>query len=117
MAKRVAAIPAMQPREWLLAGILMAVFAPALVALAQVWASVDYQSHGFLVPVVALWAFYRESPRRASLEAAADRRGLGVLGLALATYLLGLATGLEHLAHEEHAGHGQEDGHHHVGDR
>ena len=94
MAERVAAIPAMQPREWLLAGILMAVFAPALVALAQVWASVDYQSHGFLVPVVALWAFYRESPRRASLEAATDRRGLGVLGLALATYLLGLATGL-----------------------
>jgi hypothetical protein len=38
----------MQPREWLLVAILVAVFAPALVALAQVWASVDYQSHGLL---------------------------------------------------------------------
>ena len=83
-------MPAMQPRGWL----LVAVFAPALVALAQVWARVDYQSRGFLVPVVALWAFYRERPRRARLEAAPDRLGLGVLGLALAIFLLGLATGL-----------------------
>ena len=42
-------MPAMQPRGWL----LVAVFAPALVALAQVWARVDYQSRGFLIPVVA----------------------------------------------------------------
>lgn len=86
-------MPDMQPREWLLAGLLVAAFAPALVALVQVWTRVDYLSHGFLVPVVALWAFYRERPRRAGLEAAPDRRGLGVLGLALVTYLLGLLAG------------------------
>jgi exosortase len=84
----------MQPQEWLLVGLLGAVFAPALAALAQVWASVDYQSHGFLVPVVALWAFYRERPRWARLEATPDRRGLALLGLALVTYLLGLAAGV-----------------------
>jgi exosortase len=83
----------MQPREWLLAALLVAAFAPALAALAGIWASVDYQSHGFLVPVVALWAFYRERPRRAMLEAAPDRRGLVVLTLAFVTYLLGLAAG------------------------
>lgn len=93
MSDRVPVMPDMQPREWLLTGVLLASFAPALVALVQVWTRVDYLSHGFLVPVVALWAFYRERPRRAGLEAAPDRRGLGVLGLALSTYLLGLFAG------------------------
>jgi exosortase len=93
MADRAAAMPDMEPREWLWAGLLVAAFAPALWSLVQVWARVDYQSHGFLVPVVALWAFYRERPRRARLEAAPDRRGLAVLGLALLAYLLGLASG------------------------
>ena len=93
MSDRVAVMPNMQPREWLLAGLLLVVFAPALVALVQAWTRFDYLSHGFLVPVVALWAFYRERPRRAGLEAAPDRRGLGVLGLALATYLVGLMAG------------------------
>jgi exosortase len=83
----------MQPREWLLVGLLGAAFAPALAALAQVWASVAYLSHGFLVPLVALWAFYRERPRWARLEATPDPRGLGVLGLAFLAYLLGLAAG------------------------
>jgi len=84
----------MEPREWLLACLLVAAFAPALVALAQVWANVEYQSHGFLVPVVSLWAFYRERPRRRKLEAAPDQRGLVVLALAFAAYLLGLAAGV-----------------------
>jgi exosortase len=83
----------MQPREWLLLGLLGAAFAPALIALAKVWASVGYQSHGFLVPVVALWAFYRERPQWGRLDATPDRRGLVVMGLALAIYLLGLAAG------------------------
>jgi exosortase len=93
MAAKATVMPEMEPREWLLAGLLVAAFAPALVALAQVWANVEYQSHGFLVPVVALWAFYRERPRRSKLEATPDRRGLIVLALAFAAYLLGLAAG------------------------
>jgi exosortase len=93
MDGRATVMPVMQPREWLLAGLLVVAFAPALAALAKIWASVDYQSHGFLVPVVALWAFYRERPRRVRLEAAPDRRGLVVLSLAFVTYLLGLAAG------------------------
>lgn len=93
MERGATTMPVLQPREWLLVGLLAAVFAPGLVALAEVWASVDYLSHGFVVPVVALWAFYRERPRRVNLEASPDRRGLAVLGLAFATYLLGLAAG------------------------
>jgi exosortase len=84
---------ARQTREWLLVGILAAAFAPALMSLARVWASVDYLSHGFLVPVVAFWAFSRERPRRKKIEAIPDRRGLALLGLALTVYLLGLASG------------------------
>jgi exosortase len=83
----------LQPREWLLVGLLAAVFAPAVLALAHVWATVDYLSHGFLIPVVALWAFYRERPSWRKLEAEPDGRGLAVLGLAFATYLVGLGAG------------------------
>lgn len=93
MDGRVRVIPEMQPREWLLTGLLLVAFAPALAALARVWGSVDYLSHGFLVPVVALWAFYRERPRRARLPVAPDRGGLVLLGLAVATYLVGIAAG------------------------
>jgi len=93
MNARVRVIPEMEPREWLLAGLLLLAFAPALAALAQVWGSVDYLSHGFLVPVVALWAFYRERPRRARLEVSPDRRGLVLLGLAVVAYLIGIGAG------------------------
>ena len=33
------------------------VFAPAVLAMAQVWTAHEYYSHGFLVPVVAWWLF------------------------------------------------------------
>ncbi len=81
------------PRELLLGGLLALAFAPALVELARVWRAVDYQSHGFLVPVVALWVLMREAPRRRRIARAADRRGLAVMGLALLAYVLGLGVG------------------------
>ncbi len=92
MPARTATHPILTPREWMLAALLAAAFAPALLALAATWLREDYLSHGFLVPVVALWALLREQPRRARLPVRPDLRGAGVLALSLALYLAGLAS-------------------------
>ncbi len=42
--------------EWVMLFGFCAVFAPAWFALASVWSRLDYYSHGYLVPVAALWA-------------------------------------------------------------
>ena len=74
--------------DWLLIGVLGVAFAPALRSLAEVWSSVDYYSHGFLVPIVALWvaraSFHKLGP------VARHGDGSVVLGVALAVYALGL---------------------------
>jgi exosortase len=78
--------------EWLLAGAVSLVFLPALIALAGVWTTVDYYSHGFLVPLVAYWAAARSRERFAILENR-DRRAV-VAGFAvILLYALGLASG------------------------
>jgi exosortase len=78
--------------EWLLAGAVSLVFLPALIALAGVWTTVDYYSHGFLVPLVAYWAAARSRERFAILENR-DRRAV-VAGIAvILLYALGLASG------------------------
>jgi exosortase len=69
------------------------VFAPALAALAREWSAVDYQSHGFLVPIVSLLvaaSILRVRPRPA---AAPDGRGALLLLGALAGYAFGLGAG------------------------
>jgi len=87
-------LPLFGPREWLVTGALALAFVPAVLSLAEVWSRVDYQSHGFLVPVVALWAALRMRPRFRRLQAEPDARGLAVLALAVLAYLGGLLAGL-----------------------
>ena len=67
------------------------VFAPALGNLAEVWSSRDYYPHGYLVPLVSLWAAAGIVPRRSRLAIEPDGRGLLGLGLAGALYAVGLA--------------------------
>lgn len=69
------------------------VLLPGVRALAAVWSRVDYYSHGFMIPFVALWAATAQRHVLPGLPAARDGRGLSALGGALAVYLLGLATG------------------------
>ena len=76
-------------RDAWLPGALLLVFAPALAALAGVWSSVDYYSHGFLVPLVSLAALGR-APKRLARR---DRRGFAGLALSLAVYVIGLGAG------------------------
>lgn len=93
MSPRVATWPAWSGREWWLAAGIAITFVPAAVGLAAVWSEVDYLQHGFLIPLVSLWALLRERPRRARLAVRPDPRGAVALGVALLAYLAGLAGG------------------------
>jgi exosortase len=75
---------------WILAVLLLLVFLPALAGLAEVWSSVEYYSHGFLVPFVSGWLAWRgfEGPRP---PRSPDARGWLVLVPALGAYLVGIA--------------------------
>jgi hypothetical protein len=75
--------------DWLIIGMLGVVFAPAVLAMSEVWNRLGYHAHGYLVPVVALWAATAKRGLLPTLPAARDRRGLLVLGLAAALDLVG----------------------------
>jgi exosortase len=84
--------PEIRTSEWLLAGALLLVFLPALIALVGVWTSVDYYSHGFLVPLVAYWVAVR-SRNRFSILKNRDRRAVVSAIAIVLFYAAGLATG------------------------
>ncbi len=86
--------PGLAPRERVLALLLIVAFAPTLLTLARVWASTDYLSHGFLVPLVSYWVLQRERPRRARVARTPSTLGLALVALSLVTYLGGIAAGL-----------------------
>jgi exosortase len=91
---RAASVRALSRSEWALAALLVAAFLPALQAMAQVWRSVDYYSHGFLVPLVSLWVLLRTRPRRRRLAVAPGGGGLLLLAASLGLYAVGLAASL-----------------------
>ncbi len=78
-------------RQWILVGGLALVFLPALRALAGVWSSLDYYSHGFLVPIVSLWIGWQRAGKLG--RPGAHAQGLPVIGAALGLYALGLGLG------------------------
>ena len=81
----------MRFQDWALIGLVSLVFAPAIAAMAGVWTTLDYYSHGFFVPVVAFWIFLHDVPRLGA--PAHDGRGLIALAAALALLLLGMGVG------------------------
>jgi exosortase len=82
---------AMRSSDLALAAVVAAVFAPAVLAMARVWSSLDYYSHGFFVPFVSWWLFYA---RRKSLGAPQrDARGLAVIGACVAGLAVGYLAG------------------------
>lgn len=76
-------------RWWL--ALLLVAFAPALLAMAEVWSSVPYYTHGFLVPLVAGAAAWADRERLP--PAGKHRAGLALLLAALVLYGVGAAAG------------------------
>lgn len=79
--------------EWLVIALLLAVQAPGLVILAGVWSEVEYASHGFLVPLVALWAATAHRATLARLEPRPATAGFLLVGLASVSSLVALVMG------------------------
>ncbi len=73
----------------LFAGLLLC-FVPGIVALSRIWGSVEYQSHGYLVPIVALFLALRERARFAAVPR--QRSGVGLAGLLVALALYAVAS-------------------------
>lgn len=83
----------MSGSEVLIIALLVGAYIPALSAMSEIWDSVEYFSHGYLILPVALAVAWTQ---RAALAKARDRRdGRGILLLAasFALYFFGLLTG------------------------
>ena len=83
----------MRPWEkFFLAGLAL-VYVPAFMNMAQVWRQVDYYSHGFMVPFVAMLAVSRVSRRLARLPRERETRGLVVITASLFLNAWGVLSG------------------------
>ena len=76
--------------EIILLSVLVIVWIPGFMALAEIWSEVDYASHGFLVPFVSLWAATAHRARLASLEIRPVPGGGAWIAAALVLYLVAL---------------------------
>jgi exosortase len=76
-------VPGIRPTrfELTVVALLLVVQAPGLLRLAEVWSEVEYASHGFLVPLVAIWAATAHRDQLARLAAAPASGGFVLLGL------------------------------------
>ena len=72
---------------------LLVVWIPGVLQLAEVWSSVEYASHGFLVPFVALWAATAHREELRHLGSRPFPGGVALMGLVAACYLAALVLG------------------------
>ncbi len=77
--------------EIVIGAVLAVIWIPGGLTLARVWGEVDYASHGFIVPFVALWTATAHRVRLAQLESRSSGAGLVGLGLTALLYLAALA--------------------------
>jgi exosortase len=82
----------MRRAELMTTAAIAVVFAPTAVALARIYTSVEYYSHGFLVPVAA-GAIAFGIAKRTHAPVRPDRRGGLVLAAGLALLAVGAALG------------------------
>ncbi len=82
--------PSVDRAEIALVATLVVVWIPGLLQLAEVWSTVEYASHGFLVPLVALWAATAHRAELASLEKRPLPGGRLILAAMAVVYLVTL---------------------------
>lgn len=73
--------------------LALAALAPVLPDLAAAWSANDYSTHGYLVPLVSLWAAAGAAAQRARVAFEPDARALAALGACVVAGLLGLGAG------------------------
>jgi exosortase len=66
--------------EWAIVVLLLLGWIPGILALAKVWGEVEYASHGFLVPLVALWTATAHREKLAQLAKRPMPGGLIMMG-------------------------------------
>ena len=76
--------------EIALIATLIVIWIPGILQLAEVWSSLEYASHGFLVPFVALWAATAHRVELGRLESRPMAGGLFIMGLVVCCYLAAL---------------------------
>jgi len=76
--------------EIALIATLIIVWVPGILQLAEVWSSLEYASHGFLVPFVALWTATAHREELARLEPRPLAGGLLLMGGVAGCYLAAL---------------------------
>ncbi len=84
----------MRIADWIFAVLLVVAYFPALVSMSEVWSRLDYYSHGYLVPAVALWAASGQRHLLPGLPVSREPWGLLGVGAALIFYLIGLSSGV-----------------------
>jgi len=73
--------------------LLLGAWIPGLLAMAEIWNTVEYASHGYLVPWVALWAATAHRDALAALPSHPPRFGLLLIGGLTLGYVAALALG------------------------
>lgn len=76
--------------EIVLIAALIVVWVPGILQLAEVWSSLEYASHGFLVPFVALWVATARRQELSQLESRPLAGGLILMGVVACCYLAAL---------------------------
>ncbi len=79
--------------EMIIVGLLLVGWVPGLLAMSEVWNTVEYASHSYLVPWVALWAATAHHETLASLDKAPPSGALLVLAVLALAYVGALAFG------------------------
>lgn len=83
----------MSRKEWAVVSVLVLAWVPGLLALSKVWSSVEYASHGYLVPVVALWAATAHREKLAQMVKRPMRGGLLLIGALAPLYVASMLFG------------------------
>jgi len=76
--------------EIVLIAALIVGWVPGILQLAEVWSSLEYASHGFLVPFVALWLATAHRQELSQLESRPLAGGLILMGVVACCYLAAL---------------------------
>jgi exosortase A len=93
-------------RNWLLSGgltvgvllLLAAIFWPTLFSMIEIWDRSETFTHGYLILPISAWLIWRQRERLAQIQPHSDLRGLILLALAGASWLLADAGGVNVVA-------------------